>query len=169
VAFADALDLASRKELTGDLLALLAAMLWAGATVLIKGGRLARANASKTLFYQLAVSAVLLAAASLVRGEDWAIRPSRLALACMAFQVVIVAWLSYHAWFWLVRHYPAGLLTAFTFLTPLFGVLAGGLLLRERLSGWLGAALALVSAGLYLVNRPPPVQPAPAGKTVPGA
>jgi drug/metabolite transporter (DMT)-like permease len=44
-------------------------------------------------------------------------------------------------------------LASFTFLTPLFGVLAGGLLLDEPITGGLLLALVLVGAGIYLVNR----------------
>jgi drug/metabolite transporter (DMT)-like permease len=62
--------------------------------------------------------------------------------------------LTYLAWFWLIRHYPPSRLASFTFLTPLFGVLAGGLLLNEPITGGLLLALALVGAGIYLVNRP---------------
>ncbi|HLY78599.1 MAG TPA: EamA family transporter [Caulobacteraceae bacterium] len=99
------------------------------------------------------MSALFLPVVSLAKGESWAIDPGPLVLACVAFQVVIVAWLSYLGWFWLVRHYPAGRLASFTFLTPLFGMLAGGLLLGEPLSFRLAIAVAFVSAGIYLVNR----------------
>jgi drug/metabolite transporter (DMT)-like permease len=68
---------------------------------------------------------------------------------------VLVAFASYLAWFWLVSTYPAGRLAAFSFLTPLFGVLAGALLLGERVSTHLALALALVVLGIWLVNRPP--------------
>ena len=67
-----------------------------------------------------------------------------------------MAFASYLAWFWLVANYPAGRLAAFSFLTPLFGVLAGALLLAERVSSMLAVALLLVAAGIWLVNRPPP-------------
>jgi drug/metabolite transporter (DMT)-like permease len=43
---------------------------------------------------------------------------------------------------------------AFLLLTPVFGVLAGHLILGEALAPSLLAGLALVLAGLWLVNRP---------------
>ena len=73
-------------------------------------------------------------------------------MLCLAYQVFVVASTSYLAWFWLVKHYPAARLAAFSFLTPLFGVLAGAMLLGERVSSLLLAALALVGLGIYLVN-----------------
>jgi len=74
-------------------------------------------------------------------------------LGAFAYQAVVVAFVSYLAWFWLLERYPASGLAAFSFWTPLFGVLGGWLLLGDRLSGNLGAAVALVAGGIYLVNR----------------
>jgi drug/metabolite transporter (DMT)-like permease len=54
----------------GDLCGFAAALLWASTTVLIRATGLARTSATKTLFYQLAVSAAVLPVASLVLGES---------------------------------------------------------------------------------------------------
>ena len=58
------------------------------------------------------------------------------------------------AWFWILLRYPAGQLSAFTFLTPVFSVLFGALILSEPVTINLAAALVLVALGIYLVNRP---------------
>jgi len=154
-AFADGLRLPSQRELIGDSLLLCAAVVWGATTVVIKASRLASISANKVLFYQLAVSAAALPLISLLLGETGVMDLTPLVLASMAYQIVIVAFASYLAWFWLISHYPAGRLAAFSFLTPLFGVLAGGLLLGERISGVLVLAMALVCFGIYLVNRRP--------------
>jgi drug/metabolite transporter (DMT)-like permease len=151
--FGDALAVPAAHEAAGVVLALLAAFLWGATTVLIKAGRLGRVVPEKTLFYQLAVSALILPPISLWLGEPWPHSIDLGALASMGFQTICVAFLSYLAWFWLIRHYPAAQASSFTFLTPLFGVLAGGVLLGERLSPSLALALALVAIGIYLVNR----------------
>jgi drug/metabolite transporter (DMT)-like permease len=153
IGFSDALAVPTGHEAAGTGLALLAAFLWGATTVLIKAGRLGHVVPEKTLFYQLAVSALILPPISLWLGESWPRSVSPAALGSMGFQTVCVAFLSYLAWFWLVRHYPAARVSSFTFLTPLFGVLAGGVLLGERLSPSLALALALVAIGIYLVNR----------------
>jgi drug/metabolite transporter (DMT)-like permease len=57
-------------------------------------------------------------------------------------------------WFALMIRYSASRLSAFTFLTPIFGVLAGHFVLGEALAAGFLAALALVAGGLILVNRP---------------
>jgi len=118
----------------------------------IRTTRLNFAAPEKVLAYQLVVAAVISLALSplfgpFVRAFDWVV-----ALA-FAYQAVAVVAASYLAWFWLIARYPAAQLSAFTFLTPLFGVAFGGLILAEPVSLGLLAALALVAGGIYLVNR----------------
>jgi drug/metabolite transporter (DMT)-like permease len=57
-------------------------------------------------------------------------------------------------WFSLVKVYSASKLSAFTFITPLFGVAAGYLIMHDHVTLAFGAAALLVAAGLFLVNRP---------------
>jgi len=149
------LSLPTRNQLIGDTMLFLGAVLWAATTLVIKGSRLNKVSPAKTLFYQLAASALALPVVSVALGEPGVFALTPLVLACLAYQIVLVAFASYLAWFWLVAHYPAGRLAAFSFLTPLFGVLAGALLLAEKVSAALAIALALVAAGIWLVNRPP--------------
>ena len=80
--------------------------------------------------------------------------PSAVAVGSLIYQTVWVAGITFLAWFWLVQRYSANRLSAFTFLTPLFGVLAGHLVLGEPLTPAFVIAVLLVAAGLVLVNRP---------------
>jgi drug/metabolite transporter (DMT)-like permease len=155
MAFADALALPTYRELLGDLLELGAALCWGATTVLIKATRLARISAHRVLFYQLAGSAPLLLILSPLLGERGFAGPTPLIWAALAFQIVAVAFFSYLCWFSLVARYPVFKLSAVTFLTPLFGMLAGGLLLHEPITALLVATAILVGAGIYLVNRVP--------------
>ena len=156
LAMGDALRLPTHRELLGDAMELIAAVLWGATTVTIKASRLSTVAPQKTLFYQLAVSAIALPPIALLIGEPGVFAPTPLVLAMLGYQVIVVAFMSYLAWFWLVSHYPAGRLSAFSFLTPLFGLIAGAVILGESVTWALIAALALVGAGIYLVNRPPP-------------
>jgi len=153
VAFGESLSYPTHRMLIGDSMLAGAAILWGATTVLIKASPLSMIKASKTLLYQLAVSAVVLPLASLVKGES-GITLTPLIVGCIVYQTVWVAFITYLAWFWLIRHYPPSRLASFTFLTPLFGVLAGSLLLDEPITAGLLLALVLVGAGIYLVNRP---------------
>ncbi len=154
LAFADGFSAAAGSTLIGDAFGVIAAALWAATTVLIRSTRLTSASATKTLFYQLGFSALVLPLASIVAGEPGVIALTPKVVASLAYQAVIVAFASYLAWFWLLTRYLAGRLAVFSFLTPLFGVAFGVMFLSEPLSPtFLGAAL-LVGAGIVLVNRP---------------
>lgn len=152
LAFGEAFAAASGTWL-GDVFGMIAALLWAATTVLIRATCLARASAAKTLFYQLAVSAPMLLAASWLMGEKGVVALSPLALASLAYQGVIVAFASYLVWFWLLTRYLAARLAVFSFLSPLFGVLFGVAILGEPLTPAFAGAALLVGAGIALVNR----------------
>jgi len=154
LAFADGFSTVAGSTLIGDAFGVIAAALWAATTVLIRSTRLASASATQTLFYQLGFSALVLPLASVVAGEPGVIALTPEVVASLAYQIVIVAFASYLAWFWLLTRYLAGRLAVFSFLTPLFGVAFGVIFLSEPVStAFLGAAL-LVGAGIALVNRP---------------
>lgn len=144
---------ATEKEtLLGDLCGIAAALLWASTTVLIRATSLAHATATKTLFYQLVVSALLLFLVSVLSGERGFLALTPLAAASLAYQGAIVAFASYLAWFWMLTRYYAAPLSVLTSFTPLFGVLFGVWLLGEPLSGTFAAAALAVGAGIVLVN-----------------
>jgi drug/metabolite transporter (DMT)-like permease len=142
------------RELLGDAMLLAAAAAWGATTLAIKASALARAPYEKTLLYQLMVSAPMLALAAELMGERVAATPSALALGSLAYQTLWITVVTYLAWFALVVRYSASRLSAFTFLTPLFGVAAGHIVLGDPLTPGFAVAVALVVAGLVLVNRP---------------
>lgn len=152
LAFADGLRLPTRRELVGDAMALTAALLWGATTLLIKVHP-RRVGPHKTLFYQLAFSAVLLTGLSVAAGEARVGALTPPVLAAVAYQVVVVAFVSFLAWFWLLARYPASNLSAFTFWTPIFGMVAGWLLLTEPVTPVLAVAVLLIAAGIWTVNQ----------------
>ena len=144
---------AEPHQLAGDLMMVAAAALWAATTLIMKATALQRAPFAKTLLYQLAISTPLLALAAWLLGEQMTAAPSAVAVGSLVYQTVWVAGITFLGWFWLVQRYSANRLSAFTFLTPLFGVLAGHLVLGEPLTPAFVVAVLLVAAGLVLVNR----------------
>ena len=156
VAFSESASYPSYRILIGDGMLAVAAVFWGATTVLVKAGPLSRIRPGKTLLYQLAVSGVFLPIGSLIKDESGIVRMTPVIAGCLAYQIVWVAFITFLAWFWLVRKYPASRLASFTFLTPIFGVIAGGVLLKEPISDTLLLTLILVGTGIYLVNRPAP-------------
>lgn len=154
VAFSESLRLPSPRMLIGDTMLAVAAVLWGATTVLIKASPLVRISPGRVLLYQLGVSAVALPLGSIAMGERGVELMTPLIVGSLIYQVIWIASVTYLAWFWLLHHYPASRLASFTFITPLFGVLAGGVLLHEHITTWLLLSLLLVGSGIYLVNHP---------------
>jgi drug/metabolite transporter (DMT)-like permease len=147
--------------LVGDLMIVGGGALWAATTLLVKATPLLRAPPEKALGYQVALSIPILGLAAWLSGETLTRVPGPLALSLMVYQAVWVVGLTFLLWFTLVKTYSASKLSAFTFFTPLFGVVASYFILHDTLTLAFGAAALLVIAGLYLVNRPSPVVPVP--------
>ena len=139
----------------GDLMGLLAGAFWGLTTVSIRATNLTRISPEKLLFYQIAFTAVSLSGVSLSLGETWSFNWSRMAWTIMAVQAGVGAFASYLVWMWMLGRYPATKISVFVFLTPLFALLFGALLLGEAVTPTLLASLALVAAGIVLVNRRP--------------
>ncbi len=154
IAFGLPTPAADPRQMVGDLMAVGGAVAWAATTLVIKASALNRVSAEKTMLYQLVVSAPVLAIGALIWGEHIDRPPSALALGAMAYQAIWVVSITYVVWFALIVRYSASRLSAFTFLTPLFGVAAGSLVLGEPITLPFALAVALVVVGLVLVNRP---------------
>jgi drug/metabolite transporter (DMT)-like permease len=154
IAFGLPTPAADSRQVLGDLMLVGGAAAWAATTLTIKASALNRISAEKTLLYQLVVSAPLLGLGAIVFGERITATPSAVALGAFAYQTIYVVSITFTIWFVLVVRYSAARLSVFTFLAPLFGVAAGHLVLGEPLTPAFAVAVALVAAGLLLVNRP---------------
>lgn len=139
----------------GDVLALAAGALWGLTTVVIRSSSLIKISPEKLLFYQVAISAVLLPIVSLQLGESWDVHWSVFTLTSIALQTVVGAFASYLVWMWLLGRYPATKLSTFVFFTPVFALLFGTWWLGEPITPGLVAALMGVAVGIVLVNRKP--------------
>ena len=142
------------NQFIGDIMMVGAGIAWGATTLVIKGSSLRSAPAEKVLAYQLAVSTPMMALGALLLGERMSAMPGAWSLGWLAYQTFWVVSLTFAVWFAMVQRYSASRLSAFTFLTPLFGVASGHFVLGEPISWAFGVAVALVIAGLVLVNRP---------------
>jgi drug/metabolite transporter (DMT)-like permease len=142
------------SSLVGDLLAIAGAAAWGATTIVIKTTSLRSADAAKTLLYQIVTSAFACGVVAWAAGERLPAHVSPIAALSLAYQSIWVVGVTYLTWFWLLRVYRAAELSAFTFVTPVLGVLAGWLVLGEHVTLPFLAALALVAAGIVTVTWP---------------
>lgn len=144
-------------SLAGDLCALGAAIGWAATGLLVKATALRTVRPETQLFYQVAISAVVLLAVAPLFGP--LIRdPQPIHYAAVLFQIVVVVTFGFIFWLWLMSVYPASGVASFSFLSPVLSVLMGWLLLGEQVGTSILGALALVAVGIVLINRAPKAQ-----------
>lgn len=157
MAFAGGLsfDQLDGRVLLGDALGVLAGLAWGATTVVVRASRLSEAPVTLTLFYQLAVGFVGLLLMALVSGQIGAVTLTPLAVGSVLFQGLVVSFFSYLMWFWLLRKYLASNLAVFSFITPLFGVTFGVVLLGEPLSLNFVLGAVMVLLGVVLVSAEP--------------
>lgn len=144
---------AEAASLAGDLCALGAAIGWAGIGLTLRTTAIQRANPEVQLMWQLCLSAVVLIAVAPLFGPLLR-EVAPIHLWGLAFQIIVIAFAAFIFWLWLMSIYPASSVAAFSFLGPVFGVVFGWLLLDETIGPSVLGALALVGAGLWLINRP---------------
>lgn len=143
---------AGTATLLGDLLCLAGALAWGALTLVCRASALARVPAEKQVLIQLIVSGLVLPPVALMLGEVGLRNPTPLHWAAFAFTVVFVSFIAFTAQFWVLSRYPPSRVMTFLFLVPPFGVMWGGLLLGEPVTLSLLVGLALVGAGIWLVN-----------------
>ena len=141
-----------QSSLAGDVLALLAAFCWAGIALCVRITPLSEVPAEQQLLWQLLISAPVLLMMAFFFGElvrDLTV----LHVAGLIYQILAIATFGFLAWFWMMKIYPAASVASFSFLSPVFSVLLGWVLLGEEIGMTIWLALAMVAAGLLLINR----------------
>jgi drug/metabolite transporter (DMT)-like permease len=154
IAFGEASPFAKPEQALGNAMMVLAAIGAAGTTLVAKASALSRASYEKTLFYQLAMAIPVSAACIFLLGESMSGMPSALSIASLIFQTAWVAFITFLIWYGLIQRYSANRLAALTFLTPLFGVAAGHLILDEPLNAQFLIAVCMVTIGTLLPRLP---------------
>jgi drug/metabolite transporter (DMT)-like permease len=153
LAFQDGFSSGAPHFLLGDIAVIGAATAWAFTTIVVRTTALGQIQPERTLFFQLFFSSIALIALCFAYKVPLPETLSIKAMASLFLQSVIIAAASYLFWFWLLRHYLATKVSAFSFLTPMFGLLFGFFLAGDPINGSLIAAFVSIALGIYLVNR----------------
>jgi drug/metabolite transporter (DMT)-like permease len=136
----------------GDILQIAAGVLWGATTLYIKKFMARKVEPINTFLYQLFFSIPILLVVSIILEPKWIYKVDPYVVGSLFYQSVIIAFITYFVWFKLIHEYSVSRLSAFTFLTPIFGVLFGVFFLHEELTVSLMIGLPLVSTGIFLVN-----------------
>lgn len=166
--FSDSLRVHPAEVWRGDALILGSAVMWGASTLYVKRFILGHITPFQLLFTRLLIATPLMLAFSRLVEPDPLAGFSSTSLLMLLYQSGAVVFFSYMMFIVLLTRYPPSSVQSFAFMTPVWGVLAGVVLLREPLSPAVLGSMALIGAGLWLVNRPrSPAAPAGAGPGAP--
>ncbi|WP_264784716.1 DMT family transporter, partial [Gluconobacter cerinus] len=135
----------------GDLMGIMGAMAWGMTTLVVRTTPLADAPATVTLFCQLAGAGFLLLSVA-VLAHQTTFHTTSFVLLNLGFQTIIISALSYLVWFSLLRRYLASRLGVLSFMTPVFGVASGALLLHEALTSSFLIGALMILGGIMVVS-----------------
>ncbi len=136
----------------GDILEITAAIFWGTTTLYIKKYLARSVHPINTFLYQLVFSIPIILICAYILEDKWIFNININVLASVGYQSIIIAFATYLIWFMLIHRYPVARLSVFTFLTPVFGVLFGVIVLGEKTTAGLILGLICVSIGIFCNN-----------------
>lgn len=141
-----------QASLLGDVLALIAALSWAGIALTVRLTPVSTAPAEAQLAAQLVISALVFFALAPLFGP-YLREFQPIHGAGLVFQSIITVLFGFLMWFAMMKIYPASDIAAFSFLSPVLSVFMGWWLLDEQIGIEILGALILVCLGLVLISR----------------
>lgn len=139
-------------SLAGDLLALGAALGWAGIALTVRLSKVSEASAEAQLFAQLVISAAVFLGISPFFGplvRDF----QTIHVWTFGYQAIITVMVGFLLWFRIMKIYPASDVASFSFLTPVMAVIMGWALLGDEVGYTIIGSLCMVCLGLVLISR----------------
>ena len=138
---------------SGDFLVLVCAFLWACNTIFIKK-IIDDFEPFQLVFYPMLFSLPLFFTGALFLDSSRILNWKPEIIGALFYQGVITAAFGFIAWNNLLQRHGAVALHSFIFIMPLSGVLLGGLILNEPITGKILLALGLVVLGIIISQRP---------------
>lgn len=143
-------DISSELK-TGDLLIFCATLLWACSGVYTKR-IIQHYRPFQMVFYPLLFAVPLLYICAFLFDKPMIKDPGGGVLAAILYQGLITGSFGFVAWNSLLQRYGAVSLHTFIFIMPVIGVLLGGLILKEPITGNILMALAFIGIGIFVTQ-----------------
>ena len=140
------------SQFYGDAYSLLASLCWAIIAIMLKTTRLSNATPETQLLYQLVVSGIILLPLSM-QLNDYVRNIDLDLILIFSFQVIVIMCMGFIGWLWIMSRYSASSTSSFAFLTPIFGVLFGWLIMDAPINEQIYLSLFFTCLGIYLINK----------------
>ncbi len=151
VLFGEKLGTGGEYTLLGDGLVIFGALIW-GMQSLFLRVKLQGIDPFRITAWTQLVAVPFFLFFALLRGGEFPDFSNPLVSVNVAYNGLMGTGLVMVLWVRLLADYPPSRVSAFMFLTPVFGVFLSGLILLEPMSRYMLTGAALVAAGIYFVN-----------------
>jgi drug/metabolite transporter (DMT)-like permease len=149
--FGEKFEAGEAHAFLGDGLVILAALIW-GIQSLYLRQNLKGIDPFRIAFWTQMVSIPFFLFFALLMGSEFPDLTNPAVILSVSYNGFIGTGLVMVLWVRLLAGYPPTRVSAFMFLTPVFGVFTSSMILSESLTRFMLAGAALVAAGIYLVN-----------------
>ncbi len=151
VMFGEKLGTGGADTLLGDALVILAALVWGVQSFYLRQ-RLKGIDPFRIAAWTQLVAIPVFFIFALIGGLALPDFSDKAVFVSIGYNGLVGTGLVMVLWVRLLAEYPPTRVSAFMFLTPVFGLFMSSLILFEPLTGFMLAGAALVAAGIYLVN-----------------
>jgi drug/metabolite transporter (DMT)-like permease len=151
VMFGEKLETGEAHTLLGDGLVILAALIW-GIQSLYLRQNLKGIDPFRIAAWTQIIAIPFFLFFALLMGLEFPDFTNQAVIISVGYNGFIGTGLAMVLWVRLLAGYSPTRVSAFMFLTPVFGVFMGSLILTESVTRFMLAGAALVAAGIYLVN-----------------
>jgi len=134
---------------TGDMLIFCATLLWACSGVYTKK-IIQNYSPFQITFYPILLAVPFLSICAILFDKPMVNAPGGSVLAAVLYQGLITGSFGFVAWNVLLQRYGAVSLHTFIFIIPVVGVLLGGTMLKEPITGNILMALVLIGTGIFI-------------------
>ena len=139
----------------GDFLMLASVLNWGVFLVISRKLLKSTMTPAFSIFWELVFAAFFAFLATLIFGTDYSVIPGFTAGTWLSiiFLGALSSGLAYLFWYKALAAIPVAKLTVFQFLQPVAGMVISYLLLGERYTIWLVLGAAMITVGIWRVNR----------------
>ena len=136
----------------GDILVLLAVVVWSGNAVYTKR-IIADFHPLQITMYPMAIASLLFFICGFLLDDEMVTSIDMSVFKAMLYQIFVTASFGMVAWNTMIRKYGATALHSFVYIMPVSGVIFGVMILDEPVTYNLIGALLLIASGLVIVNK----------------
>ncbi len=135
----------------GDMIILVATFLWALNAVYIKRV-IHRFEPYQIVMYQMIFAVPLFIIGAFLWDRPMFFHPDTKVLGALLYQSVVTAAFGFLAWIHLLQRYGTVALHSFVFIMPIAGVVLGGMILNEPITGKILLALGFIVSGIFIIH-----------------